>query len=257
MLIQTSILCISRWTIFGRSSATKRSTSTEPTFSVVSQRPPVTKTPVWRTARCFLCFGYGGVIMRRRELRGVTHFLAISASVVSACVCVLLTVGEWHEARSNLNTHDREYQGWQAFRQTNAAYYDDNKEAVSSCLTSLKAAQDNFWLQRSTVELGGLFIVAGLGSAAGGYLVTWGLLWFIGMGIQRFMRWLSLRSRPKPKRPLDSESAIEADVPAEQPLTPRELRESQASDGRTPRKPTTRSAVGSLREKSPSVIEWT
>ena len=153
--------------------------------------------------------------MRRRGLRGVTLFLAISASVVSACVCVLLMAGEYHSARFKRDAHDREYQGWLACRQMNPAYYEDNKEAVSSCLKSLEAARDNFWLRRSTAQLAGLFIIVGLGSAAAGYLATWGLVWLVGMGFQRFMRWLSLRSPPKPKRPLDSGSAFDPDVSAE------------------------------------------
>jgi hypothetical protein len=195
--------------------------------------------------------------MKRRELRGVTLVLAISTSVVSACVCVLLMAGEYHSARFKRDAHVREYQGWLAFRQINPAYYADNKEAVSSCLKSLDEARDNFWLQRSTVELGGLFIIAGLGSAAGGYLVTWGLLWSIGMGIERFMRWLSLRSPPKPKEPLDSGTASDPDVSAEGRLTSPEFRESQAGAGRTPRRATACSAPGSFRDKSPSAIEWT
>jgi hypothetical protein len=153
--------------------------------------------------------------MRRRNLRGITLFLAISASVVSACVCVLVMAGEYHSAKYNLDTHEREYQGWQACRQTNPAYYDDNKETVKSCLSSLEADRGNFWLELSPVQLAGLFIVTGLGSAAGGYLAVWALVWLLGLGFRKFLRWLSLRFSRKQKAPLDSQSHFHADVSAE------------------------------------------
>lgn len=183
-----------------------------------SQRPLGKIEPfpwIWQTAGYFLYFEYGGVVMRRRGLRGVTLFLAISASVISACVCVLLVAGEYHSARFKLDTHDREYQGWQACRQMNPAYFEANKEAMNSCLRSLEDARDNFWMKRSTAQLAGLFIIVGLGSAATGYLATWGLVWLVGMGFHRFFRWLSLRSPSKPKRPLESQSHLHPDISAE------------------------------------------
>jgi hypothetical protein len=153
--------------------------------------------------------------MKRRGLRGIPLFLAISASVISACVCVLLMAGEYHSARFNLDTYDREYEGWQACRQVKPAYYEENQEAVSSCLTSLEAARDNFWLKRSTAQLAGLFIIGGLSSAAGGYGATWMLVWLIGVGCHKIVRWWSLRSSPKPKPPLDNQSHFRPDMSAE------------------------------------------
>ena len=151
----------------------------------------------------------------RRRLHGVTLFLAISASVVSACVSVLLMAGDYHSARFNFDTQDREYQGWQACRQTNPAYFEANKGAVESCLKNLEGARDNFWLRRSTVQLTELFIIVGLGSAAGGYLTIWVLVWLIGMGFHRMARWLSLRSPPKTRGPMDRQSHLHADVSTE------------------------------------------
>ncbi|MEJ2701725.1 MAG: hypothetical protein P8Z79_04720 [Sedimentisphaerales bacterium] len=153
--------------------------------------------------------------MRRRKWQGVTLFLAISASVVSASVCVLVMVGEYHSAQYSLDTHEREYQGWQAFRQTNPTYYDDNKEAVASCQSSLEADRNNFWLKRSPAELAGLFIVSGLASGAGGYVGTWGLLWLVGMGFHEFFRWLSVRPGRKRKARLDNQSRLHADISTE------------------------------------------
>ena len=71
--------------------------------------------------------------MKIRGLRGIPLFLAIGVSVILACVSVLLMAGEYHSARFNLDTYDREYQGWQACRQMKPAYYEENKDAVSSC----------------------------------------------------------------------------------------------------------------------------
>ncbi len=153
--------------------------------------------------------------MKRRGLRGIPLFLAISASVVSACVCVLLMAEKYHSARSTLDSHDREYQGWEACRLTNPTYYADNKEAVGSCQISLEAARDNFWLKRTMPELAGMFIIAGLSSAAGGYLAVWMFVSLISIGFRRFVRWLSLRSPPKPRKPLESQSHLQPDVSAE------------------------------------------
>jgi hypothetical protein len=151
----------------------------------------------------------------KRKLHGVTLFLAVSVSVISACVSVLLMAGDYHSAQFNLDTHDREYQGWQACLQTNPAYYKENKKAVDSCLTNLEDARGNFWLKCSKVELAGMFIAVGLGSAVGGYLTIWVLVWLIGMVFNRFARWLSLRSPPKTRGPLDRQSPFHADISAE------------------------------------------
>lgn len=153
--------------------------------------------------------------MKRRGLRSIPLFVAVSASVILTCISVLLMAGEYHSARFNLDTYDREYQGWQACRQMKPAYYEDNKEAVSSCLTSLEAARDNFWVKRSMGELAGLFIIAGLGSAAGGYLAIWGLILLIGVGFHKLVRWLSLRSPPKPGKPLECEPPLQSSISAE------------------------------------------
>jgi hypothetical protein len=149
--------------------------------------------------------------MRLRRLYGFTLFLAISVSVISACVSVLLMAGEYHSARLNLNAHDREYQGWQACRQTNPVYFESNAEAVNACLSSLESARDNFWLRCSKAEVAGLFIVAGLGSAAGGYLAIWGLVGLIGIGYHRLSRWISLRSPPKSRARLEDQSDLHPD----------------------------------------------
>ncbi len=133
------------------------------------------------------------------KLRGLTFFLATSASVACACVCVLLVAGEYHSARLKLDTQDREYQGWEAFRTTNPAYFEANRETAGACERNLSAARDNFWVKLPRTHLIGLFAAVGLGSATAAYLATWTLVWLVGTGLCRFGRWLVLCFQPKPK----------------------------------------------------------
>jgi len=125
---------------------------------------------------------------RKSKLQRVTSFLAICASVASACICVLLISGEYHSAHFNLDTYNRELQGWQACRQTNPEYFKANEEAVNSCLTSIDQARDNYWIKLSKAHLIGLFVLAGLASAASGYLATWIVVWVVGLSIYKFIR---------------------------------------------------------------------
>lgn len=135
----------------------------------------------------------------KSKLRGLTFFLATSASVACACICVLVIAEKYHSARLKLETQDREYQGWEAFRKTNPAYFEANQESASACATNLSAAKDNFWAKLSKTYLVGLFIAAGLGSAAVAYLTMWTVVWLIGTGLSRFARWLALCLTRKPK----------------------------------------------------------
>jgi len=124
---------------------------------------------------------------RKTKLQGITSFLAICASVVSACVCVLLISGEYHSAHFNLDTYDRELQGWQACRQTNPEYFKANEQAVNSCLTSIDQARNNYWVKLPKAHLIGLLVIAGLASAASGYLATWTVVWLVGISIYKFI----------------------------------------------------------------------
>jgi len=137
----------------------------------------------------------------KSKLQGVISFLAICASVVSACVCVLLISGEYHSAHFNLNTYDHELQGWQACRQTNPEYFKANEHAVNSCLTSIDQAQDNYWVKLPKAHLIGLFVLAGLASAASGYLATWVVVWLIGISIYKFIRLLGYSLKYNINRP--------------------------------------------------------
>jgi hypothetical protein len=138
----------------------------------------------------------------KSKLRNVTSFLAICASVVSACVCVLLISGDYHSAHFNLDTYDRELQGWQACRQTNPEYFKANEQAVNSCLTGIDQARDNFWMKLPKAHLIGLFVLAGLGSAASGYLATWAIVWLVGISIYKFIRLLAFSLKRSTNKPV-------------------------------------------------------
>lgn len=138
----------------------------------------------------------------KNKLQSVTSFLAICASVVSACVCILLLSGDYHSAQFKLDTYERELQGWQACRQTNPAYFKANEQAVNSCLTSINEARDNFWVRLPKAQLAGLLILAGLVSASGGYLITWAVVWLVGFVIYKLVRLIAFSLNFNTNRPV-------------------------------------------------------
>ena len=135
------------------------------------------------------------IMKNKNKSKKIISFLAICTSVVCACICVLLISGEYHMAQFKLDTHNRELEGWQACRQTNPEYFKANEQAVNSCLTSIDQAQDNFWVQLPKEKLIGLYILAALVSAIGGYLVTWIFIGLIGISTFKFIRWLIIYHR--------------------------------------------------------------
>jgi hypothetical protein len=118
-----------------------------------------------------------------------TLFLAIAAGIFCACYCVLAMANNYYVARYNLDIYMQDLQGWDACRQTEPGYYKANAEVVSSCLKNLDSARENFWLNLSTSQLAGLFVLAGSGGAAGGYLSTCAVVWFGISVIGKFIRW--------------------------------------------------------------------
>ena len=126
---------------------------------------------------------------RKYGLRRITLFLSICVSVFSACFCVLLMAGEYYTAQHKLDIYSKESQGWEACRQTEPNYFKSNAEAVISCLNNLEEAKSNFWVTLQKNKIVMLFILAGLSSAIGGYLVVW-FVWFGGTGVHRFIRWV-------------------------------------------------------------------
>jgi len=133
-------------------------------------------------------------------VRSITFFLAVCASVFSASFCVLLMAEEYRSARYKLDRYNLEFQGWEACQQTKPAYFKDNAEAVSSCLKSLDQARANFWVQLTILQLVGLFVLAGLSSAIGGFLAAWLVIWFGGLCIYKFIRWMGLCLRRHSER---------------------------------------------------------
>ena len=140
----------------------------------------------------------------KSKLQSITSFMAICASVVSACVCVLLIFEEYHSAHSKMDTYGREVQGWEACRQTNPEYFKANEEAVNTCLKSIDQARDNYWVKLPKAHLIGLFVLAGLGSAASGYLATWAIVWLVGISIYKFIRLLAFSLKYSTNKPVQS-----------------------------------------------------
>lgn len=136
---------------------------------------------------------------RQSRLRGLAFFFAICASVISACICVLLMAGEYNSARFELDAYNRESQGWEACRQTQPTYYEANSETVSLCTRNLEQARENFWVKIPKTQLIGLLAAGGLGSATMAYLFTYGLFWFVGTAIVRFTKTIALSCRGAPK----------------------------------------------------------
>jgi hypothetical protein len=94
----------------------------------------------------------------------------------------------YYVARYNLDIYTQDLQGWDACRQTEPDYYKANADAINSCLKNLDSARENFWLNLTMSQLAVLFVLAGLGGAAGGYLSTLAVAWFGSSAISRLIR---------------------------------------------------------------------
>ncbi len=135
---------------------------------------------------------WGGNVMKRKYgLRSIILFLSICVSVFSACFCVLLMAGEYYTAQHKLDIYNKEFQGWEACRQTEQNYFKANSEAVNSCMKNLEEAQSNFWVTLPKTKVIVLFVLSGLRSAIGGYMAVW-FVWFGGIGLYRFIGWVKL-----------------------------------------------------------------
>ena len=153
---------------------------------------------------------------RKYGLRKITLFLSISVSVFSACICVLLMANEYYTARHKLDIYSKESQGWEACRKTEPTYFEANAEAVSSCLKNLEEAKNNFWATLPKNQVITLFVLAGLGSAIGGYLAVWSV-WFCGTGVYRFIGWVKLCWQRKSFRSIHQDKAKDIVKEFEQP----------------------------------------
>jgi Flp pilus assembly protein TadB len=129
---------------------------------------------------------------RKGRLRGAIFSLAVCTGIFCAWCCVLLMVGEYNSARHKLNVHKEEVQAWEACRQTRPSYFRENSEAVSSSLKNYNEARNNPWMSLPKERLIGIFVLAALGSAVVGSLVSWIVLSIVCLVIYRFVRGLVL-----------------------------------------------------------------
>ena len=151
----------------------------------------------------FICGGVN-IMKRKSKLRRAVFSLAICAGIFCAGCCVLLMAEEYNSANHKLNVCKQELQAWEACRHTKPSYFKSNSEAVSTCLKNFNEARDNPWVSLPKERLIGLFVLAALGSAVGGGLVTWVVIWLGGLSIYRFFRLLALCFRYRPGRQVNS-----------------------------------------------------
>lgn len=130
---------------------------------------------------------------RKSSFRKVASFLATCAGITAACICVLLIAGEYHSARSKVDLHNSELQGWEACRQANPDYYKASEQTVITSKKNLTEARGNFWIKIPKTQLAGFLILGGLASAAAGYLATWGVVLIGRLSLVRFNAWLTVR----------------------------------------------------------------
>ncbi len=110
---------------------------------------------------------------RKTKFRNVTFLLAVCASTIAACTCVLMTADKYQSAQSNFNAHLQESQGWEACRLTKPDYFKAHEEEANNSKKNLEEAKSNFWVKRPKQELVGIFALFGVGSALAGYLAVW------------------------------------------------------------------------------------
>jgi len=146
---------------------------------------------------------------QKSKLKGITSFLAICASVVSACVCVLLISGDYHSAHFKMDTYNRELRGWEACRQTNPAYFKANEQAVNSCITSINEARQNFWVKIPKTQWAGILILAGLASACAGYFATWIVIWLVGLIMYKFVRLIKFPHKCNTKKQIPKKRSFQ------------------------------------------------
>lgn len=130
---------------------------------------------------------------RKDKFNKATSFLATCAGITCACIAVLVIAGEYHSARSKVDLHNREVEGWEACRQANPSYYLASEKAVKSSRQELAEARESFWAKVPKVQFVGFLALGGLASATAGYLATWGVALLGRMGLHKFAAWLTLR----------------------------------------------------------------
>ncbi|MHC4643399.1 MAG: hypothetical protein ACYS32_17280 [Planctomycetota bacterium] len=137
---------------------------------------------------------------RKSRLRRAVFSMAVCVGIFCAWCVGLLMFGEYNSACHKLDMHKQELQAWEACRQTKPSYFRSNSEAVSSCLKNYNEARDNPWMSLPKERLIGLFVLAALGSAVGGCLATWIVVWLGVLAIYRFFRSIVFCFRHHPSR---------------------------------------------------------
>ena len=133
----------------------------------------------------------------RRRLRDITLWVAVTAGIICACFCILTVADKYYSAHQKLDMYRQSLHGWEACRKTSPAFYRANTDAVNYCLKNLSEAQGDFWANLPIGQLAGMYVLAGIGGAAGGYLATWAAVWFGVLAVCKLIRQIAARLKRK------------------------------------------------------------
>lgn len=142
-----------------------------------------------------------------RRLRELLCFLAICGGIFGCCHCVLAVASARDSALYRVNFHRDELLGWGACRETKPGLFRENEIAIARCVQSLAEAEGSFWVNLSIHQLMGLYLLAAVGGAAGGYLTTYVLCSGGLLAVRTVRGWFVLS--PASKTPEPAEPALD------------------------------------------------
>ena len=138
-----------------------------------------------------------------RRLREFLCFLTICGGIFGCCYCVLSVASARDSALYRVNLYRGELLGWEACRESGPDLFRENEIAVARCVESLAEAEGSFWANLSIRRLMGLYLLAAVGGAAGGYLAAYVLCSGGALAVRRVRGWFVLS--PVPKTPDQAE----------------------------------------------------
>jgi len=141
-----------------------------------------------------------------RKLRELLCFVAICGGIFGGCSCVLSVASARDSVLYRVNLHRGELLGWEACRETRPGLFRENEIAVARCVESLAEAEGSFWANLSVRKVMGLYVLAAVGGAAGGYLATYILCSGCAFGVRTVRGWFVLApasQTPEPAEPAE------------------------------------------------------
>lgn len=133
----------------------------------------------------------------RCRFRDITLWVAITAGILCTCFCILTVADKYYSAHQKLEMYRQSLNGWEACRTTRPAFFRANAESINFCLKNLSEAQENFWVNLPIAQLAGIYLLAGLACAAGGFSGTWVVVRLGGLGVYKLTKHLAERLKRK------------------------------------------------------------